>query len=94
MNKKTRQIHYFHFIYLKIEAMAKGARASTIKSNNAKLKANVFGPIETARTERLSAKLLELASAPKPVRETEMKDIEVEEVEENSKDGKSSEGML
>jgi len=46
--------------------MAKGARASTIKANNSKLKSRVFGPIETARTERLSAKLLELAAQPKP----------------------------
>ncbi|RDW89322.1 hypothetical protein BP6252_01354 [Coleophoma cylindrospora] len=46
--------------------MAKGARASTIKSNNAKLKSKVFGPVENARTERLSAKLLELAQQPKP----------------------------
>jgi len=46
--------------------MAKGARASTKKSNNSKLKSRVFGPVEDARTERLSAKLLELASQPKP----------------------------
>jgi hypothetical protein len=46
--------------------MAKGARASTKKSNNQKLKSRVFGPVEIARTERLSAKLLELASQPKP----------------------------
>ncbi len=46
--------------------MAKGARASTIKTNNAALKRKVFGPVENARTERLSAKLLELASQPKP----------------------------
>jgi hypothetical protein len=45
--------------------MAKGARSSTRKANNAKLKNRVFGPVETARTERLSAKLLELASQPK-----------------------------
>jgi len=57
--------------------MAKGARASTIKSNNAKLKANVFGPVETERTARLSAKLLELASAPKPL---------IEEAEAEKKD--------
>lgn len=49
--------------------MAKGARASTKKANHQKLKSNVFGPIETARTERLSAKLLELASQPKPGKE-------------------------
>ena len=53
--------------------MAKGARASTIKANNSKLKSRVFGPIETARTERLSAKLLELASQPKP----KSKDVDV-----------------
>ncbi|KAI1006760.1 GPI ethanolamine phosphate transferase 2 [Podosphaera aphanis] len=46
--------------------MAKGARASSRKANNAMLKSRVFGPIETARTERLSSKLLELASQPKP----------------------------
>jgi hypothetical protein len=45
--------------------MAKGARSSIRKSNNKKLKARVFGPVENARTERLSAKLLELASQPK-----------------------------
>jgi len=46
--------------------MAKGARASTKKANHSKLKSRVFGPVESARTERLSAKLLELASQPKP----------------------------
>jgi hypothetical protein len=48
--------------------MAKSARASKVKTNNSKLKSRVFGPIETARTERLSAKLLELASQPKPTK--------------------------
>jgi hypothetical protein len=51
--------------------MAKGARASTRKANNSKLKSRVFGPVETARTERLSAKLLELASQPKPKQGTD-----------------------
>lgn len=75
--------------------MAKGARASTIKANNAKLKAKVFGPVETARTERLSAKLLELASAPKPLREEDEKKVEdMEDVEEISKDDKPSESTL
>jgi len=56
--------------------MAKSSRASSRKSNNQKLKKNVFGPIETARAERLSAKLLELASKPKeaPAKEVEMED--------------------
>lgn len=43
-------------------AMAKGLRASTKKANKTLLRQNVFGPIEAARKERLSAKLLELAS--------------------------------
>ncbi|KEY64318.1 hypothetical protein S7711_06362 [Stachybotrys chartarum IBT 7711] len=46
--------------------MAKSARASTRKSNNQRKKAKVFGPAETARVERLSARLLELAKQPKP----------------------------
>jgi Protein of unknown function (DUF2423) len=45
--------------------MAKGARASTTKANNVALKTRVFGPVEDARTQRLSAKLLELAQQPK-----------------------------
>ncbi|KAI9040881.1 DUF2423 domain-containing protein [Aspergillus affinis] len=46
--------------------MAKSVRASVMKRNKAKLRANVFGPVVDARTERLSAKLQELASQPKP----------------------------
>ncbi|KAF3063790.1 hypothetical protein GL218_01449 [Daldinia childiae] len=46
--------------------MAKSSRASTRKTNNQRLKAKVFGPVEAARAERLSAKLLELAAQPKP----------------------------
>ncbi len=57
--------------------MAKGARASTKKENNRKLKSHVFGPIESARTARLSAKLLELASQAKPGRPKE--DIDMDE---------------
>lgn len=34
--------------------------------NNSKLRSRVFGPVENARKERLSAKLLEIASKPKP----------------------------
>jgi hypothetical protein len=44
--------------------MAKGLRASTKKSNKSSLREKVFGPVENARKERLSAKLLELASQP------------------------------
>ncbi|KAI1429326.1 hypothetical protein F5Y12DRAFT_710232 [Xylaria sp. FL1777] len=46
--------------------MAKSSRASTRKANNQRLKSKVFGPVEAERNARLSAKLLELAAAPKP----------------------------
>jgi hypothetical protein len=45
--------------------MAKSARASGVKKNNQALKKKVFGPVESARNERLSAKLLELAQQPR-----------------------------
>lgn len=54
--------------------MAKSQRSSVTKANNQRLKKNVFGPVEAARQQRLSAKLLEIASQPKPVPEKEMKD--------------------
>lgn len=44
--------------------MAKGLRSSVKKANKARLRAEVFGPAELARKERLSAKLLELAVIP------------------------------
>ncbi|KAI8966871.1 hypothetical protein F5Y11DRAFT_343239 [Daldinia sp. FL1419] len=54
--------------------MAKSSRSSTRKANNQRLKAKVFGPVEAARAERLSAKLIELAAQPKPQSdEAEMK---------------------
>ncbi|KAI6251507.1 hypothetical protein HI914_00549 [Erysiphe necator] len=56
--------------------MAKGARASTRKSKKAKLRCEIFGPEVTARTARLSAKILEIAAQPKPARCT--KEIEME----------------
>ncbi|CAD6501782.1 BgTH12-02031 [Blumeria graminis f. sp. triticale] len=49
--------------------MAKGARSSTRKANNVRLKTKVFGPTENARTERLSEKLQKLASLPKPTQD-------------------------
>ncbi|KAF4302700.1 gpi ethanolamine phosphate transferase [Botryosphaeria dothidea] len=59
--------------------MAKGSRSSVRKTNNQALKARVFGPVETARTERLSQKLLELAQQPRP-QKNEM-DVEKDEPE-------------
>ncbi|KAI1490641.1 hypothetical protein F5X96DRAFT_635267 [Biscogniauxia mediterranea] len=57
--------------------MAKSSRASSVKSNNQRLKAKVFSPVEEERNARLSAKLLELAAQPKPERPAEeMKDVE------------------
>ncbi|KAL8359841.1 hypothetical protein RB601_007590 [Gaeumannomyces tritici] len=55
--------------------MAKSQRASSRKNNNQRLKRNVFGPVEAARTERLSAKLMELAAQPK---ESKMEDVSSE----------------
>ncbi|EPS26075.1 hypothetical protein POX_c04453 [Penicillium oxalicum] len=46
--------------------MAKSVRASVSKRNRANLRKKVFGPIVDARTERLAAKLQEIASQPKP----------------------------
>lgn len=52
--------------------MAKSQRASSRKRNNAALRSKIFGPATDARTERLSAKLQELASKPKPEEERAM----------------------
>ncbi|KAJ5936459.1 hypothetical protein N7454_005094 [Penicillium verhagenii] len=46
--------------------MAKSIRASVGKRNRATLRKKVFGPVVDARTERLAAKLQELASQPRP----------------------------
>ncbi|KAL4958826.1 DUF2423 domain-containing protein [Aspergillus stella-maris] len=53
--------------------MAKSVRASVQKRNKAKLRSTVFGPAVDARTERLSAKLQELAAQPKPSHQEESK---------------------
>ncbi|RKF71726.1 hypothetical protein GcM1_250145 [Golovinomyces cichoracearum] len=58
--------------------MAKGARSSRQKENKTKLRRKIFGPQERARTERLSAKLLELASRPKSVLNTTTMEIDTE----------------
>lgn len=46
--------------------MAKSSRSSAKKHNNQRLATNVFGPAESARAERLSQRLLEIAKQPKP----------------------------
>jgi hypothetical protein len=45
--------------------MAKGLRATTKKNNRTKIRSRVYAPVDQARTARLSAKLLELASQPR-----------------------------
>lgn len=61
--------------------MAKSVRASVSKRNRANLRKKVFGPVVDARTERLAAKLQEIASQPKP--ETSKKAEEEMDSEEN-----------
>lgn len=46
--------------------MAKSARASRVKFNRTNLRKRVNGPAEDARLERLSAKLMQIATEPKP----------------------------
>ena len=58
--------------------MAKGLRSSRNKTNNLKLRSKVFGPVEDARKERLSAKLHELASKPNQKTEENAKMIDDE----------------
>lgn len=58
--------------------MAKGLRASTERSNRRKLRANVFGPVEKARAERLHAKLLATINSEKPA-PPEKKEMDLDE---------------
>ncbi|KAK3169485.1 hypothetical protein OEA41_008868 [Lepraria neglecta] len=69
-------------------SMAKGLRSSRNKTNNLKLRSKVFGPVEDARKERLSAKLLELAS--KPIEKTE-EDAKMIDDDKDSKQPKETE---
>ena len=61
--------------------MAKGLRASTERTNRRKLRANVFGPVEKARAERLHAKLLATINSekPKPAARTKKEAMDVSE---------------
>ena len=61
--------------------MAKSARSSVRKRNNAKLRSTVFGPAADARLARLSAKLQELASLPGPAQERKNATMEVDDAE-------------
>ncbi|KAL8861358.1 MAG: hypothetical protein Q9178_002230 [Gyalolechia marmorata] len=46
--------------------MAKGLRSSVKKANRSRLRSKVFGPVEEARKQRLSAQLLSKAAEPSP----------------------------
>ncbi|KAL8674620.1 MAG: hypothetical protein Q9168_000995 [Polycauliona sp. 1 TL-2023] len=46
--------------------MAKGLRSSVKKANRSRLRSRVFGPVEDARKQRLSAKLLSKAAESSP----------------------------
>lgn len=56
--------------------MAKGLRSSRNKINNSKLRSKIFGPVEDERKQRLSAKLLELASKPATKAEDDAKMVD------------------
>ncbi|CAF9911864.1 MAG: hypothetical protein HETSPECPRED_000470 [Heterodermia speciosa] len=56
--------------------MAKGLRSSRVKTNKSKLRAQVFGPVEDARKERLSAQLLEIASRPRASTDSDTKMVQ------------------
>ena len=73
--------------------MAKGLRASTRKRNNAKLRSTVFGPASDARTERLSAKLQEIASQPRPDQERAM-EVASSEDKDNASPDAGADGLL
>ncbi|KAH6622014.1 hypothetical protein C7974DRAFT_397520 [Boeremia exigua] len=74
--------------------MAKGLRASTERTNRRKLRANVFGPVEKARAERLHAKLLATINSEKPAPPAKKaRDVEAEIQEEAAKEQKADEDM-
>lgn len=65
--------------------MAKGLRSTVKKRNRAKMRTNLYGPADQARTERLSAKLQEIASQPAPLKE-KILDMEVDVSESRTSD--------
>ncbi|KAJ5921559.1 hypothetical protein N7466_009885 [Penicillium verhagenii] len=70
--------------------MAKSIRASVGKRNRATLRKKVFGPVVDARTERLAAKLQELASQPRPKNPEKTKTESEMEVESDEAADQSS----
>ena len=74
--------------------MAKSARSNQRAKNNQKLRTRVFAPADQARTERLSEKLLQIASRPSDKQKEKQNEMEVEptkgmnEQETQPQDGK------
>ncbi|KAJ5972661.1 uncharacterized protein N7479_002579 [Penicillium vulpinum] len=71
--------------------MAKSVRASVSKRNRANLRKNLFGPLNDARTERLAAKLQEIASQPRPEAPAQSKKDLEDEAAAKAKAGDSEE---
>ncbi|KAL7789828.1 hypothetical protein V8C37DRAFT_385846 [Trichoderma ceciliae] len=69
--------------------MAKSSRSSSKKFNNQRKAATIFGPVEAARRERLSAKLLELAKQAKP----EPAEMKIDEDEADNAEGKEEQAV-
>jgi len=55
------------------QKMAKSLRSNRIQKNKSKLRSRVFGPVEEARTQRLSQRLAEIAAASQPPPEPKRK---------------------
>lgn len=72
--------------------MAKSSRSSRVKKNNQNLKKKLFGPAEIARSERMNAKLLELAQQQKSQQEMEVEGSDDKDGVANKIEDKDAEG--
>ncbi|RMZ28804.1 hypothetical protein D0859_07108 [Hortaea werneckii] len=71
--------------------MAKSSRSSRVKKNNQNLKKKLFGPAEIARSERMNAKLLELAQQQKSQQEMEVEGSDDKDGVANKSEDKDAE---
>ncbi|RMY89846.1 hypothetical protein D0864_06374 [Hortaea werneckii] len=74
--------------------MAKSSRSSRVKKNNQNLKKKLFGPAEIARSERMNAKLLELAQQQKSQQEMEVEGSDDKDGVANKIEDKDAEGRI
>lgn len=72
--------------------MAKSSRSSRVKKNNQNLKKKLFGPAEIARSERMNAKLLELAKQQKSQQEMEVEGSDDKDGAANKSEDHDAEG--